>query len=167
SLTLRTPLSTLFPYTTLFRSSYNCWQVQSNSDQTTVYLTGNIDLFTLDHNLRCEGSLGITAQGCQHLTSLVVVGVNGLLAQNDQLGLLFVYHGLQQLGCGQGLNLFVSLDQDATIGAQSQGSTNLLLCGLRTDGNNHDFRRNALLFQAHSLFNCDFAEGIHCHFDVG
>src|SRR5690606_40701558 len=84
SLTLRTPLSTLFPYTTLFRSSYNCWQVQSNSDQTTVYLTGNIDLFTLDHNLRCEGSLRITAQGCQHLTSLVVVGVNGLLAQNDQ-----------------------------------------------------------------------------------
>src|SRR5690606_39479235 len=56
--------------------SYNCWQVQSNSDQTTVYLTGNIDLFTLDHNLRCEGSLRITAQGCQHLTSLVVVGVN-------------------------------------------------------------------------------------------
>jgi len=38
---------------------------------------------------------------------------------------------------------------------------------LRADGNNDDFRCGAGLFQADSLFDGDFVEWVHRHFDIG
>src|SRR5690606_27241748 len=142
-------------------------QVQSNCHQTAVYFAGYVNLVTVNNHFRGEGALAHASRTSQHLASLVVVGIDGLLAKNNQLGLFSLNNGLQQLGRFEGLNFFVSLDVDTTVSTQSQGSTNLLLRSLRANGYNNDFTGNALLFQTNRFFNCDFAERVHCHLDVG
>lgn len=90
-----------------------------------------------------------------------------LIAEDDQLRLLLVDHGLEQLGHGQRVQLIGGLDQDGAVATQSQSGTQLLLGSGRADGYGDDFGRHALLFQAHGFFHGDFAEGVHRHLDVG
>ncbi len=111
--------------------------------------------------------MGVAAQGRQHLAGLVVVAVDGLLAENHQLWLLLVNDSLEQLGHGQGGQLFSGFDQDGAVGTQSQRGAQLLLSGGRTDADDDDLTGHAFFFQAHRFFHCDFAERVHRHLDVG
>ncbi len=111
--------------------------------------------------------LGIAGQRAEHLPGLVVVAVDRLLAENDQLRLLLVDHGLEQLGDRKGVQFVVGLDQHGAVGAQRQRGAQLLLGSGRTDGDDNDFARHALLFQAYGFFHGNFAEGVHRHLDVG
>ncbi|MNF98396.1 hypothetical protein D3C84_812530 [compost metagenome] len=43
----------------------------------------------------------------------------------------------------------------------------MLLSGGRAYGDDDDFSRNTLLFQAYGFFHGDFAERVHRHLDVG
>lgn len=106
-----------------------------------------------------EGALGEAGQRGQHLAGLVVVTVDGLLAEDDQLRLLLVDNGFQRLGYGQGIQLVSGFDQDGAVGTQGQGSTQLLLSSGRADGDNNDLGGNALFLQAYGFFHGDFAEG--------
>src|SRR5690554_2703244 len=148
-------------------SGNNRRQVQSNSHQTAVYFAGYVNLFAINNHFRSESALAHASQSGQHLASLVVVGIDGLLAKNNQLRLFFLNNSLQQLGRFEGLNFFVSLDVDTTVSTQSQSSTDLLLSSFRSNGYNNDFTGNALLFQTNRFFHSDFAERVHCHLDVG
>src|SRR5690606_24530133 len=141
-------------------------QAQRNGLQTAVDLTGDVELVASNFDLGGEGALGETGQCAEHLASLVVVAVDGLLAKDDQLRLLLVDHGLQHLGDGQRVQFFIAFDQDGAIGTQCQSGTQLLLSGVRANGDDYDLARNALLFQAHGFFHGDFAEGVHRHLDV-
>src|SRR5690606_28143544 len=142
-------------------------QVQRDGLQAAVDFTGDVDLVAGDFHLGGEGALGEAGQRAEHLPGLVVVAVDGLLAEDDQLRLLLVDHGLEQLGHGQGIQLFGGLDQDGTIGTQRQRGAQLLLGGGRADGDHDDLARNALFLPAYGFFNGDFAEGVHRHLDVG
>src|SRR5690606_9500809 len=114
-----------------------------------------------------EGALGEARQSTQHLASLVVVTVDGLLAHDDQLRLLFVDHYLEQFGHSQRAQLVSRLNQNATVSTQRQRGTQLLLSSSRADGYNNDLARHAFLFKAYSFFHGYFAERVHRHFDVG
>ncbi len=111
--------------------------------------------------------MGQTGQRGEHLAGLVVVGVDGLLAQHHQPRLLLFDHFGQQLGHGQGFGALVGFDMNGAVGAQRQRRTQLLLGGFGPYRDGDDFCRHALLFQAYRLFHGNFAERVHGHFDVG
>ena len=69
-----------------------------------------------DRELRGEGRLRPTEQRRQHLPGLIAVVVDRLLAENDDLGLLFEDHRLEELGDGERLKLASGFDEDAAIG---------------------------------------------------
>src|SRR5690554_2461470 len=96
-------------------SGNNRRQVQGNCHQTAVYFACYVNLFTVNNHFGSESALAHASQSGQHLASLVVVGIDGLFAQNNQLGLFFLDNRLQQLGRFQGLYFFVSLDVDTTV----------------------------------------------------
>ncbi len=106
-------------------------------------------------------------EGRQHLADGVVVAVDGLLAHQDQAGLLLGHHGLEQLGDFQGFDVGVALHQDAAVGAHGQRGADGLLGLLRADRDHDDLAGDALLLQADGLFDGDLAKGIHGHLDVG
>src|SRR5690606_18896194 len=142
-------------------------QGQGNGLQAAVDFAGHADLVASHFDLGGEGALGEAAQCSQHLAGLVVVAVDGLLAEDDQLRLFLVDHGLEQLGHGQGVQFFVGFDQDGAVGTQGQGGAQLLLSGVRADGDDDDLASHALFLQADGFFHGDFAEGVHRHLDVG
>ncbi|RMT33899.1 hypothetical protein ALP49_05314 [Pseudomonas syringae pv. solidagae] len=143
------------------------WQAQGNGLQAAVDFTGHGNLVTGHFNPGCERTLRVAAQRSQHLAGLVVITVDGLFAKDHQLRLLLVDHGLEQLSHGQRSQLLGGLDQHGTVGTQCQGGTQLFLSGGRADGDDDDFGGYTLLFKTNRLFNGDFAERVHGHFDVG
>lgn len=95
-----------------------------------------------------------------------VVAVDGWFAKDHQLRLFLVDNSFQQFGNSQGSRIFGRFDEDGAVGTQSQRSAQLLLGGGRADGDDDDFSRNTLLFQAYGFFQGDFAERVHLHLDV-
>ena len=106
-------------------------------------------------------------QRSEHLAGLVVVGVDGLFAEDDEAGLLFVHHFGKQFGHRQRFGALVGFNMNGAVGPQRQRGAQLLLGGLGAHGHGHDLGGHALLFPAHRLFHGNFAEGVHGHFDVG
>ena len=106
-------------------------------------------------------------QRCQHLTGLVAIVVNRLLAQNDHAGLLFVCQRFEQFGHSQGLQFFGGFHQNATVSAYGHGSAQSFLALGDAAGDNDDFCQYAFFFQPHRFFHSDFIERVHAHFDVG
>ena len=114
-----------------------------------VDFTGHGNLVARDFNLGSEGALTVAGQRSQHLAGLIVIAVDGLFAQDHQLRLLLVHHSLEQLGHGQRSQVFGELDENGAICTQSQRGTQLFLSGGRADGDDDDFSRNTLFFQAY------------------
>ena len=108
-----------------------------------------------------------TGQRRQHLACLVAVIVNGLLAQNHQAGLLFVHQGLEQLGHGQGLQLFIGFHQDGTVGTNGHGRAQGLLALGHAAGDSDHLGDHTLFLQAHGFFDGNLVKGVHAHLDVG
>ena len=116
--------------------------------------------------LGCKSALPHVGQRTQHLSCLVVVAVNGLLTQDDQIGLLLIDHALQELGHFKGLWASVYLNMNTAISAERQRGANLLLTAFVAHGDDHHLGYRSRLFQAHCFFNSDFTKGIDSHFDV-
>jgi hypothetical protein len=114
-----------------------------------------------DVDLGCEGGLGQIGQSGQHLASLVAVVVNGLFAQDDQTGLLFVHQSFEQFGHGQRLQFQVSggLDQNAAVGTDGhRGAQGFLALG-HAARDSDDFGSKTFFFQAHGFFDGDLVKG--------
>ena len=108
-----------------------------------------------------------TQQGCQHLAGLVAVVIDGLLAQDDQLRLLFLGQGFHQLGHGQRFQFGRRFHQDAAVGADGHGGAQGFLALRHAAGDGDHFSDLAGFFQAHRFFQRDLIERVHRHFDVG
>src|SRR3546814_5116798 len=67
-----------------------------------------------------EGALRPAEQRRQHLSGLVIVVVDRLLAEDDQLRPFLLDHRLQQLGDSQRLRVALALDEDAAVGAHGE-----------------------------------------------
>jgi hypothetical protein len=104
----------------------------------------------------------------QHLAGLVAVVVNGLLAQDDQAGLLYVHQGFEQFGHGQGLQLGVAaVHQDRAVGTNGHRGAQGFLTLAHTARDSNHFRDHALLLQTHRFFHSDFVKRVHAHLHVG
>ena len=114
-----------------------------------------------DIDLEREGALRPAEQGCQHLAGLVGIVVDGLLAHDDEIGLLLLDHLGQDLGDGERLDGGVGLDQDAAVGPHGERGADGLAGLLRADGDGDDLGGLALLLQAHGLLDGDLVEGVH------
>jgi len=115
----------------------------------------------------CKSGLRQVGQCGQHLTCLVAIVVNGLLAQDDQTWLLFINQSFEQLGNCQRLQFFCRFDQDSAIGTNGHGGAQCFLALCDAARHSDDFSGNALLFQTHRFFDCNFVKRVHAHFDVG
>ena len=89
-----------------------------------------------------------------------------MLAQNNQLWLLFIDDSFQQFGYDKRLYLPLRIDLDAAVGAERQCSADLFLAAFVANLNGNHFRRNSRFFQAYRLFNGNFTKGVDGHLDV-
>ena len=100
-------------------------QVDAEHFQAAVHLAGDLGGFSAvcfsDLDPGGKGGLRQVGQGGKHLAGLVAVIVDGLLAQNDETGLLFIEQRLEQFGDGQRLEFFFSLHQNAPVGTDGHG----------------------------------------------
>ena len=103
----------------------------------------------------------------QHLTGLVAVIVDRLLAHDDEARLFSLDGALQELGDRERLGQRVGLDEDAAIGAHREcGSDGVARLG-RADRHDDDFARLAGFLLAQRLLDRDLVERIHRHLDIG
>ena len=98
---------------------------------------------------------------------LAGVIVDRLFAQDHKLRLLFVHHGLDQLGNGQRLQFGISLHQGGTIGTNGQGRTQGFLALCNTARQCDNFCGCTAFFEASGLFDSDFVKRVHGHFHIG
>ena len=110
---------------------------------------------------------GQPSRPCQHLAGLIAIVVDGLLAHDDEIGLLVLDHALQQLGHGERLDALVGLDQDGAVGAHRQRGAQRILRFDAADRDGDDLARLAALLDADGFLDGDLVEGVHRHLDVG
>lgn len=151
-------------------SGHNSGEAELELLETTVNLAGHVDLLAVNGHLRGEGSDGAVDETSEHLASLVVVTVDGLLAENVHVGGLLLADGLEDLGDSEGLELsvvaHVGNDVDTAVSTHGKGSADGLLGGLGADGDGDDLLGDLLLLEADGLLTGDLAEGVHGHLHV-
>ena len=139
--------------------------------QTTINFAGGSEGVTVDLQAGKEGRLRPVEESSEHLSSLVGIVINGLLANDHEVGGLLFHEFSQNFGDTERLQVHVGaqvgLDVDTTVASHGEGCADGLLALLRADGSNNDFVSNLGLLQADRLLYGDFAEGIHGHFDIG
>jgi hypothetical protein len=114
----------------------------------------------LDINLAGLGSLRPPKQTSKHLTSLTLVTVDSLLAQQDQVDVLLLDNGLQHLGDGQRLGATVGLlryiDVESSVGTHGHSSAQDIRAFRTTGGKCEDivdFDGTLALAQTDGLFD--------------
>ena len=135
--------------------------------QTAIDFARDINLVALNAKLGSKCALRPTEQRGQHLAGLIIVAINGLLAENDQIGAFCLYHRFQHFGNAQRLKLIIGFDQNAAIGTHCQSGANGFLRLCRADRNNNNFVCGSRLLQAHRFFNGNLTKRVHRHFDIG
>ena len=126
----------------------------------TVALSADLDL-------RRERALRPAEQRREHLAGRIIVVVDRLLAEDDQLRLLFAGDLGEDLGDAERLDLFVGLDEDRAVGAhRERGAQRLLRLG-RADRHRDDLGRDALFLEPDRFLDRDLVERVHAHLDVG
>jgi len=103
----------------------------------------------------------------QPLAGLVGIIINGLFADDQQLRLFLVRHGLEQLGHGQRLQFGIGFHQNGTVSAHGQSGAQGFLALLHAHGNHNDFGGLAGFLQTYGFFHRNFVKGVHRHLDVG
>ena len=106
-------------------------------------------------------------QGSEHLAGLVAIVINGLLAQNDQLRLLFVDQRFEQLGHSQWLQFFSGVHQNGAVCAYGHGGAQGFLALRHAAADGDDFGGGAFFFEPGGFFNGNFVKRVHAHLDVG
>ena len=81
--------------------------------------------------------------------------------------MLPVHQGLEQLGHGQGLQLFIGFHQDGTVGTNGHGRAQGLLALGHAAGDSDHLGDHTLFLQAHGFFDGNLVKGVHAHLDVG
>ena len=110
----------------------------------------------VDRELGSERALRPAEQRREHLAGLIAVVVDGLLAEDDEVGLLGLDDALEDLGDSERLDGRVGrLDEDAAVGADGERGADGLLRLRRADGNDDDLGAAALLLDADCLFDGD------------
>ena len=140
-------------------------QVDLQGFKAGVHLARDARGAAADLNLRGEGGLRPIPQAGEHLAGLVVVVVDGLLAQQHQQRLL-AFHQLQQ--DARRVQRFDArgFHQQRAIGAHGQRRAQLVLDIGRPDGGHHDLIGQALFLEPQGLFEGDFVERIDALLDA-
>ena len=118
-------------------------------------------------DFRGECALRPAKQRGEHLAGLVGIIVNRLLAADDELDAFGFSNGFEDFGDGERLGWIVGLHQNGAVGAHGERGAQGLLRLLRADRHGDDFLGLAGLFQTQRLFDGDFVERVHRHFDIG
>merc|ERR1719235_2740580 len=117
-------------------------------------------------HLGCEGSLRPVHDRSKHLAGLVTVVVDGLLAKQNDFGVLSLHDRLEQLCYRQWLKFRVRQDVHPPVSAHGEGSPNCVLASLRSHRHGDDFLCKSLLFESDGLFHRYLAEGVYAHLYV-
>ena len=90
--------------------------------------------------LGSERALRPAEQRREHLTGLIAVVVDGLLAEDDEVGLLGLDDALEDLGDCERLDrrAFGGLDEDAAVGADGESGAQSFLRLRRADRDGDD-----------------------------
>ena len=142
-------------------------QLQFHGLHAAVDFARHVDLAVADDDLGGERALAPAGQRGQHLTGLVAVVVDRLLADDDEARLLGRDDALQQLGDRERLGQRVGLDEDAAVGAHGERGPDGLAGLGRADRDDDDFARLAGFLLAQRLLDRDLVERVHRHLDVG
>src|SRR4030095_12953859 len=134
---------------------------------TAIDFAGHDHRAALDHHFRGEGALRPAKQCSEHLTGLIAVIVDRLLAQDDQIRGFLEGDRFKDFCYRERLQFSLKTDQDAAVGAQRQGRTNGFFGSRRPDRDADDFGSQTLLFQPDSLLDGDFIERIDGHLQIG
>lgn len=145
-------------------------QFGSDGLDTTIDLSGDLDLVAVDRHLGGLGGLGPLEQTSENLTGLAVVAVNGLLSENDQVGLLFLNQLLEHLGHTQRLKLGVlgtHLHQSGVVSTLGQSLSQDILGLGGTDGGHVNVLNQILvsLLEQKSLLDSNITEGVDGELD--
>ncbi len=135
--------------------------------EAAVDLAHNADLAVGEFYLRGESSLRPAEQTGEHLTRLIAVVVDRLLAHDDEIDAFVLDHALQELGDAERLDHRVGLDQDGAVGTHGERGAQRVLRLYGTDRDRDDLAGLAALLDADRLLDGDFVEGVHRHLDVG
>jgi len=141
-------------------------QVDLDGLETCVDFTRDARGGARELDLRGERRLRTVPQRSQHLTGLVVVVVDALLAEQHDLRLLALDELQEHARSGERLERRVRLHEDRPIGAHRKAGAQLLLGVGGTDARNDHFRGAAFLFDAQRLLEGDLVEGVDAHLDA-
>ena len=143
-------------------------QLEAHGFEAAVDLARDHGVAVVDRQLGSEGALRPAEQRGEHLARLIAIVVNGLLAEDDEVGLLRLDDALEDLRNRERLDGHVRrLDEDAAVGADGESGADRLLRLCRPHGHDDDFRAAAFFLDADRLFDGDLTEGVHRHLHVG
>lgn len=112
--------------------------------------------------------LGPVEETSKHLASLVGIIVNGLLTEDDQVRLLLLSDGLQELGNTERLKFAIIcyFNVDGFVGTHGQSSSQglLRLCGSARDSN--DLGRGQSFLNANGLLHGNLIKRVHAVLDI-
>src|SRR4029077_678048 len=135
--------------------------------QAAIDLARDADALAIDGELGGERALRPAEQGCQHLTRLIAVVVDRLLAHDDEARLFLFDDAFEDFCHSERLHDTVDLHQDAAVGTHRERGADRLGRLLRADRDRDDLSRRPLFLQPDRLLDGDLIEGVHRHLDVG
>ena len=135
--------------------------------QAAVDLARHADAVAVDADLGGEGALRPAEQCGEHLSGLITVVVDRLLAEDDEAGLFRLDDALENFRHRQRFDRRVGLHQNAAVGAHGERGADGLRGLLRPDRHRDDLGRLAGFLQADRFLDGDLVEGVHRHLDVG
>lgn len=137
---------------------------------TTIHLMGDLDgtLVILNIDLTSLGNLRPTQQTRQHLASLGLVAVNGLLAEHDHVDILLLDDTLQHLSHGERLHargvILGDVDVERAVGAHGHGGAERVAAFGSAGGQREDVfdLQGTLAFaETDCFFDGELVEGVH------
>ena len=131
-----------------------------------INLTDDLRFIACQLYTRCKCGLCPAQQCRQHLTCLVAVIINCLLATDHQPWGFFINHRLQQLGDGQRLNILIGFNMNAAISTHRQASADGFLSLCRAYRHQNNLISLTSFFDAQGLLYRDFIKRVHRHFYI-
>ena len=143
-------------------------QLEAHRLEAAVHLTRHHGAAAVDLQLGGEGALRPAEQRREHLSGLIAVVVDRLLAEDDEVRLFRLDDALEDFRDCERLDRRIGrLDENAAVGADGERGADGLLRLRRADRHDDDLRCAALLLDAHRFFYSDLAKGVHRHLYVG
>ncbi len=122
-------------------------ELEADRLQAAIDLAGDIHLAIADHHLRGKRALAPAQKRRKHLSGLVAIIVDGLLAKNDQPRRFGERDGFQKFGDGERFDRLIRLDENAAIGAHRKPASDRLGRLRRPDRHDNHLNGLARLFR--------------------